>query len=61
MTTHHLPLTLLSDEERMFRDAVAEFAESEVRPRVQSMETAKRIDPDLIPSCLPVRGTAQRT
>ena len=51
MTTHHLPLTLLSDEERMFRDAVAEFAESEVRPRVQSMEAAKRIDPDLIPSC----------
>jgi alkylation response protein AidB-like acyl-CoA dehydrogenase len=42
---------VLSDEERMFRDAVAEFAESEVRPRVQSMEAAKRIDPDLIPSC----------
>jgi alkylation response protein AidB-like acyl-CoA dehydrogenase len=45
------PLTVLSEEERMFRDAVAEFAESEVRPRVQSMEAAKRIDPDLIPSC----------
>jgi alkylation response protein AidB-like acyl-CoA dehydrogenase len=48
MTT---PLTALSDEERMFRDAVADFAESEVRPRVQSMEAAKRIDPDLIPAC----------
>ena len=45
------PLTALSDEERMFRDAVAEFAESEVRPRVQAMEAAKRIDPDLIPAC----------
>jgi butyryl-CoA dehydrogenase len=31
-------LTVLSDEEAMFRDAVAGFAEDEVRPRVQQME-----------------------
>lgn len=45
------PLTALADEERMFRDAVAEFAESEVRPRVREMDTAKRIDPQLITAC----------
>jgi alkylation response protein AidB-like acyl-CoA dehydrogenase len=39
----------LSDEEAMFRDAVAEFAEQEVRPRVREMERAGRIDPTLIP------------
>jgi alkylation response protein AidB-like acyl-CoA dehydrogenase len=33
----------------MFRDAVAEFAEQEVRPRVREMERAGRIDPALIP------------
>jgi len=45
------PLTALSEEERMFRDAVAEFAETEVRPRVRAMEEARRIDPVLIPQC----------
>ena len=33
-------LTLLSEEETMFRDAVAAFAEEEVRPRVMDMERA---------------------
>ncbi|HEX2724097.1 MAG TPA: acyl-CoA dehydrogenase [Gemmatimonadaceae bacterium] len=42
-------LTMLSEEEEMFRDAVAGFAEEEVRPRVMEMERAARIDPDLIP------------
>jgi len=42
-------LTTLSEEEAMFRDAVAGFAEEEVRPRVMAMEKAARIDPDLIP------------
>jgi alkylation response protein AidB-like acyl-CoA dehydrogenase len=45
------PLTSLSEEERMFRDAVAEFAESEVRPRVKAMEAARQIDRALIPAC----------
>ncbi|MEP6507216.1 MAG: acyl-CoA dehydrogenase [Gemmatimonadales bacterium] len=43
------PLTMLSEEEEMFRDAVRGFAEEEVRPRVMEMEKAARIDPDLIP------------
>jgi len=42
-------LTILSEEEEMFRDAVAGFAEEEVRPRVMTMEKAARLDPDLIP------------
>src|SRR2546429_8299767 len=42
-------LTLLSEEEIMFRDAVAAFAEEEVRPRVGEMEKAGRIDPTLLP------------
>src|SRR6266545_436400 len=44
-----LPLTQLSEEELMFRDAVAGFAEEEVRPRVMAMEAAAQIDPVLIP------------
>jgi alkylation response protein AidB-like acyl-CoA dehydrogenase len=43
------PLTLLSEEEIMFRDAVAAFASEEVRPRVREMEAAGKIDPRLLP------------
>ena len=42
------PLTVLSEEEAMFRDAIADFAEQEVRPRVQRMEREGKIDSDLI-------------
>ena len=42
-------LTLLSEEETMFRDAVAAFAEEEVRPRVMEMEKAGKIDSSLLP------------
>ncbi|AHG89999.1 acyl-CoA dehydrogenase domain-containing protein [Gemmatirosa kalamazoonensis] len=41
------PLTLLSEEEVMFRDAVTALADSEVRPRVHAMEQAGKIDPAL--------------
>ncbi|HJP84649.1 MAG TPA: acyl-CoA dehydrogenase [Gemmatimonadaceae bacterium] len=42
-------LTILSEEEIMFRDAVAAFAQEEVRPRVTEMEKAGKIDPALLP------------
>jgi alkylation response protein AidB-like acyl-CoA dehydrogenase len=42
-------LTILSEEESMFRDAVREFAETEVRPYVQAMDEAGQFRPDLIP------------
>jgi alkylation response protein AidB-like acyl-CoA dehydrogenase len=45
------PLTQLSDEELMFRDAVASFAEEEVRPRAKQMEDAGKLDKQLIEAC----------
>jgi alkylation response protein AidB-like acyl-CoA dehydrogenase len=48
MTATRPPLTQLSDEELMFRDAVAGFAEEEVRPRVRQMEEAGKLDKALI-------------
>jgi alkylation response protein AidB-like acyl-CoA dehydrogenase len=44
------PLTVLGEEEMMFRDAVRDFAETEVRPRVHQMDEAQKMDPDLIPN-----------
>lgn len=42
-------LTTLTEEEAMFRDAVREFAESEVRPHVSEMDEAAHFRADLIP------------
>lgn len=39
------PLTVLSEEEELFRTAVLDLAESEVRPRVRAMEDAGKLDP----------------
>jgi alkylation response protein AidB-like acyl-CoA dehydrogenase len=50
ISVSHPALTTLSEEESAFRDAVAAFADQEVRPRVQEMERAARIDPALIPA-----------
>lgn len=41
------PLTMFSEEEELFRAAVADLAASEVRPRVRAMEDAGTIDPTL--------------
>jgi alkylation response protein AidB-like acyl-CoA dehydrogenase len=43
------PLTLLSEDEGMFREAVRDFAASEIAPRVMSMDQAQEMDPALIP------------
>ncbi len=43
------PLTCLSDDETMFRDAVREFAAAEVRPLVDRMERSAEFDRSLIP------------
>jgi alkylation response protein AidB-like acyl-CoA dehydrogenase len=45
------PLTTLSEDEQMFRASVREFAEGEVRPRVEEMEEQARLDPALIKQC----------
>src|SRR6187397_1030952 len=44
-------LTSLSEEEELFRASVREFAEGEVRPRVEAMEHAAKLDPELIKQC----------
>ena len=44
-------LTILSEDEELFRASVREFAEGEVRPRVEAMERASKLDPDLIKQC----------
>ena len=45
------PLTILSEDEEMFRSSVREFAEGELRPRVETMDEAKKLDPALIKQC----------
>jgi alkylation response protein AidB-like acyl-CoA dehydrogenase len=42
------PLSALTDDERMFRDSVREFAEREVRPLVRDMDEQARIPAALI-------------
>src|SRR3954452_8848549 len=44
----HLPLTALSEEERMFRDAVRKFAREEIRPYVREMDEAGAFRKDII-------------
>ena len=41
-------LSMLSEEEQMFRQAVRDFAESEIRPHVSRMDEAGQFDPDLL-------------
>jgi alkylation response protein AidB-like acyl-CoA dehydrogenase len=42
-------LTMLSEEEAMFQDAVREFAEVEIRPHVHAMDEAAQFRQDIIP------------
>ncbi|HQZ83373.1 MAG TPA: acyl-CoA dehydrogenase, partial [Pyrinomonadaceae bacterium] len=44
-------LTVLSEDEEQFRAAVREFAEGEVRPKVETMEHNSKLDADLIKQC----------
>ena len=46
-----LPLTDLSEDERMFRDQVRQFAETEVRPLVGKMDKEAQIPRSLIDQC----------
>jgi len=49
LSTATQPLTLLSEEESMFRDAVREFAETEIRPHVSEMDEAGKFRQEIIP------------
>jgi alkylation response protein AidB-like acyl-CoA dehydrogenase len=53
VTTQHTeaavqPLTTLSEDERLFRDSVYEFADREIRPLVREMDEHAKIAPSLI-------------
>src|SRR5205085_9206144 len=45
------PLTSMSEDEEMFRASVREFAEGELRPRVEEMDEKGKLDPALIRQC----------
>ncbi len=45
------PLTALSEDEQMFRDSVREFAEGEIRKRVEEMDEQAHLDPALLKQC----------
>ncbi|HEX8178959.1 MAG TPA: acyl-CoA dehydrogenase [Pyrinomonadaceae bacterium] len=42
------PLTIYSEDEQMFRASVREFAEGEIRPRVEQMDEAGKMDANII-------------
>src|ERR687889_2538054 len=42
------PLTVYSEDEQMFRASVREFAEGEIRPRVEEMDEHAKMSPDVI-------------
>ncbi|HEX8070201.1 MAG TPA: acyl-CoA dehydrogenase [Pyrinomonadaceae bacterium] len=42
------PLTVYAEDEEMFRASVREFAEGELRPRVEAMDEAGKMDPALV-------------
>jgi short-chain 2-methylacyl-CoA dehydrogenase len=45
------PLTTLSEDEQMFRASVREFAEGEIRKRVEEMDEQGQLDPALMKQC----------
>ena len=45
------PLTSLSEDEQMFRASVREFAEGELRKRVEEMDEQGHLDPALMKQC----------
>ena len=45
------PLTTLSEDEQMFRDSVREFAEGEIRKRVEAMDEQGHLDPAIMKHC----------
>jgi alkylation response protein AidB-like acyl-CoA dehydrogenase len=42
------PLTQLTEDEQMLKDAAADFAEASIKPLVEEMDEKAKLDPDLI-------------
>lgn len=49
LNVSHPPLTHLSEEERLFRDSVLDYAKKRVAPLVSSMDEKGAVEPDLLP------------
>ena len=45
------PLTKLSEEEKIFRDAVRDFARAEIADLVMEMDEAQKLDPSVVEKC----------
>ena len=45
---HAQPLTVLAEDEVLFRDSVREFAQAQIRPRVREMDEQAKIPKDLV-------------
>ena len=45
------PLTILSEEEKLFQASVREFAEAEIKPYVREMDEKQKIRPEIIQKC----------
>ncbi|MBM4183292.1 MAG: acyl-CoA dehydrogenase [Gemmatimonadetes bacterium] len=43
-----VPLTVLTEQERLFQEAVREFARTEVAPKVMEMDRAQAMDPGVV-------------
>jgi alkylation response protein AidB-like acyl-CoA dehydrogenase len=49
VSTSHPALTQLSEEERIFRESVLDFARKRIAPRAAAMDEAAALDADLLP------------
>lgn len=45
------PLSLFSEDEVAFREAIADFAQNEIKPIVNRMDHEAKMDPDLVKKC----------
>ncbi len=45
------PLSVLSEEEELFRQTVRDFAEAEVAPHVEAMDEASQMRPEILRAC----------
>ena len=43
-----VPLTLLSEDEELFRDSCRDFSEEQIRPLVRRMDAEAKLDPGVI-------------
>ena len=48
LTAAPSPLSVLSEEEELFRQTVREFAETEIGPHVHEMDAEAKMRPDLL-------------